>query len=195
MVKAFVKDVQRLIEVTPTQDCVDELIRASVYLHGKFIKEVNQVLVDRQQSRAVVEVVNSGDEAINVTVTVRGKNINEENFVTVVHEETVSVAVGSQTISFSFDDSLFRDLKVSCGPQADIVVEAISVSKVDRDFDPEGVVVGGVSGEKIVIPCDFRGMDASDDYSIVFSAENVGVIARDRLLLFDKDGYGTGDEE
>lgn len=191
MVKGFINDIQRLVEITPTQDCTDQIIFADVYdrVTGDFIRTVNQVQVAAEQNRYVVGVKNNNAPTQeSFTVAISGRDLNADAWV-LIREDVHNTTEAEETVAGVFDSQAYRDYKIEVTAGSNVTVVTSTIELVDRGFDPTGVVVGDSAGVKLVVPCDFRGLDPGDHYSIVFVAENVGVVARDILLVFGGDGF------
>lgn len=187
-VKAYTEDIQRAISVTPTVDITGQTVLAKVYKDGEYAGIANTVKPEPATASAVLSINNGGAGAEQVTVTILTKYRHEEEY-TEVHSEVIDVAVGSAEYEVTYDQQDKEDVKaVLSDIGANCVVESLSVQQ-SQFTDLEGIVVGGAADEEVVIPCDFRDFEPGDDYSIVFVASNYGVIGRDVLILFGKDGY------
>lgn len=189
MVKAYNRDMQRIVNVTPSLDCEDALIFAKVFgKDGGLIGIVNHVPVDPKQKRVRVDLLNAGDETQNITVMVHGKNQNDRGYLDTVATEPVTIEPGPKEVDITFDSSMFRSFKVTIQGGEQVYAEQIRIESVERVEVP-GAVTGGPADDPVPVGCNFFGVPSGDHYSIVFEAEGVGVIGRDRLLIYDEDGY------
>jgi len=193
MIQAFTHDIKRLIEVTPVQNVGGEVILAKVYLDGDYKGIANTVRPEEDSGQVLLELQNDIAGSQDINIIIYGKNRFEETY-TQLKQQMVSVpgsSVVSETISFDPQD--YDEFNVEFGGNS---VDVNSVTVLKRQYETvEGLVIGGQANEKIVVPCDFRRFAPDEDYHIVFVAEGTGVVGRELLHLFAKDGYSFGDNE
>lgn len=188
MIQAYTHDIRRNIKVTPVQDVEGEPILAKIYLDGCFKGIANTVGPDPDSAQVILSVSNSTDASIVMSVTVFGKERFSGDY-TQIYQQPVNVessVTGTEKI-VTFDPTDYDDFKASIDLNG-IIMESLSITQ--RQFASiEGLAIGGKAGQEIVVPCDFRQFEPDEDYTIVFIAEESGVIAKDILTLFAKDGY------
>lgn len=191
-IKAYTEDIQRGISVTPTVDITGQTVLAKVYKDGVYVGIANTVRPDPETSTATLNITNANAGALNRIVTILAK-YRHETVYTSIKQQTINVAPGTANYEVSYDQKDKEDVKLEINESALTLVNSVSLEQAQFN-DLVGLVVGGAANEEVVIPCDFRRFEAGSDYSLVFVAANYGVIGRDVLILFDKDGYGLGDE-
>ena len=187
--KAYNSDLRRVVEVTPEIDVSGRIILAKVFEDGTLCGVANAVKPDMTSVSIDLTINNQTLSAQSLVVTTSGRKIDGGSLEQ-IDQQTISVFSGTTTHTLSIDHTGYVDLRVSVSRvgEVSVSVEEISVSSGILT-DLEGVVVGGIAGEVIAIPCDFTPFVASDNYSLVIEAVGIGLIGKDRLIIFDDDGY------
>lgn len=186
MIKAFTQDIKRIIEVIPVQDVSGEPIYAKLYLDGCYQGIANTVRPDEDSAQVIITADNTTGTPVDTTLTIYGKYRFQSAF-NQLEQTTVTINPGSnikKTVAFNPED--YDEFKTSLGTP----INLNSIEILKRQYQTvDGIVIGGKAKEAIAVPCDFRRFEPDEDYSIVFVAEQTGVIARDILSLFANDGY------
>lgn len=198
MIKAFNTDQQRLIEIKPTQDVTGRIIWASVFFNEMFVKTVNSVVPSLTKRYLSATALNPTDTALSLSISLYGRVVNSPDW------ELISTFVASylpganeaETVQFEYDRQGYDHFEVMVDTiDEGLLLQGLRLMSDDVEIK-EGLVIGKGIGEEIVVPCNFKDLTPSDKYSIVFEAQGVGVIGKDRLLLFNEDGYTfTAEEE
>jgi hypothetical protein len=192
MIKLYQSDIKRNVYTTPTVNVSGEIILAKLYKGTEFKGILNTVKPDPETASAVLTIDNDSGGDVDITVTILGKMRWEDTW-TQIHQEVVS-ALGNGTptdYTVSFDQSDYDDIRLEySGVVANVVVSASTIE--NSPFSSlTGVVVGGDAGVQITIPCDARAFESGDEYSVVFEAEQTGLIGKERAVVFGKDGYSV----
>lgn len=186
MVKAFNRDEVRNITIKPSINCAGRVIHAHAWLSNKRLKQLNQILVELPKKKVIVSINNPSQDVTQLVIKVYGRTLNTDKFIDLVALRMVSAVPGSSQEVIEFESSLFSSYKVSTNSPEKLTTD-ITIEDVPRSI-PAGAITGVGEGESLTVPCNFFGLPSSDEYSIVFFAEGVGVVSREKLLVYDKDG-------
>ena len=196
MIKAYNTDIKRLVTITPGQDVTGRVIWASVYFGDRFVKTVNNVVPALTRTYATVVGRNNGGEPQGITLRVEGRFLNQTDW-NVINEWNTVLDPGEvfETIRRQYDRTGYRDVQVKLsGVGEDVEISEYYLSKSDVEIQ-DGLVLGGDAGEEVVIPCDFTGLAPASGYTLVFEAQDIGVVGKDMLIVYNEDGYTFDTDE
>ena len=187
-IKAHIQDISRVVSVTPPFDVTGQLITAHVYKDGDYMGVAKTVKPD-VSSAVKMNISNNGGGLEAIRIRVLAKLRYQENY-TEVANEFINIEVGTGDYEVRFDQEDKINIRVEFSDVgANLFVNSFNVES-KQYTSIEGLVVGGEAGVEVAVPCDFRGFEPGDEYSLVFVAENYGVLAKEILIIYDGGGYG-----
>lgn len=198
-VTLYTQDAKRPISIYPQMDCTDAVIQARLYnlKDNTFIGFANsRKPFDEDLFLGRVTLNIDLHKSIEVNLSVMAKMRTESVF-SEIKSETQVVSTGDYSatdyeITMDFNPNEYEDFAFSYTFTTGVEGDHYDLNKVYLETYPisnlDGLIVGGGTGEEIVVPLDGRTFEPGT-YSIVFVAEGVGVIARDIAILYSKNAY------